>query len=308
MHFDRNSREDKRDLFADFAARDYHIVSKKSALFNLPNDSRRVLGTFYDSHLPHTLDSENTPEYRTHIPTLAEMTQIALNRLSKNNNGFIVQIEGGRVDYAAHQNDVGGLIFDQIAFDDAIGVVIEFAENNPETLVLITSDHGTGNPGFNASHQNYFDRIQKFRHTNKWILEALNGKSTISQIRERIEYALQIGITDREAEMLQISLSGNYEEALYRKMSVPHSVLGQILANYISVGWAGRDHTADYVELTAFGPGSELINPFMKNTDLFWLMVDTADVMTTGSRLKRSFQDGKQYIRERTSKIKQRLF
>jgi alkaline phosphatase len=87
----------------------------------------KVLGVFTNGHLPYTLDHLNTPDLLETVPTLAEMTDLAIQNLSQRSNGFILQVEGGRVDHAAHSNDVGGLLYDQIAFDDAIGVAMDFA-------------------------------------------------------------------------------------------------------------------------------------------------------------------------------------
>lgn len=197
-----------------------------------------------------------------------------------------MQVEGGRVDHAAHSNDVGGLIFDQIAFDDAVGVAAEFAAENPDTLVIVTTDHGNANPGLNGQGSGYndsnvhFDRIQEFKHTNNWILAGLSEKSTTSRIRERVEEATGIQITGKEAAALQDSYRGTYQ-AVYSMMNGPSAVMGQILANYTSVNWVGSAHTADYVELAAFGPGSEAIGAFTKNTELFDLMTHAAGVMVS---------------------------
>ncbi|HAC15529.1 MAG TPA: hypothetical protein DCE78_06235 [Bacteroidetes bacterium] len=61
-------------------------------------------------------------------------------------------------------------------------------------------------------------------------------------------------------------------------MNSRHAVLGQILANYTSVNFTGSNHTSDYVELAAMGPGSESINGFVRNTDMFTLMLEAAGV------------------------------
>ncbi len=283
MFYNKEHRSDGHDLYADYKHAGYHVVRKKQDLFNVPGDDKQLLGIFYDGHVPYTLDHINTGEYRENIPTLAEMTQIALNRLSKNRNGFIMQVEGGRIDHAAHGNDVGGLIYDQIAFDDAVGVAVEFANEHPDTLVIITTDHGNANPGLNGQGPGYrdsntnFDRIQNFKHTNNWILRGLNADSNTSEIRERVEEATGIQITGKEAVTLQDSFRGMYE-AVYSMMSRPGPVLGQIIANYTSVNWIGTAHTADYVELAAFGPGSEAIGAFTKNTELFDVMTEAAGV------------------------------
>jgi alkaline phosphatase len=282
-HFDKDRRADGRDLFDDFAQTGYHVVRHKKDLFNIPADRKPALGIFFEDHVPYTLDHINIPEYRESVPTLAEMTQIALNRLSRDPNGFILQVEGGRVDHAAHGNDVGGLIYDQIAFDDAIGVVLEFAENNHDTLLIITTDHGNANPGLNGAGSGYrdsntnFDSIQNFTYTNNWILGGLSKDSTTAQVRERVEAATRHQITVDEAQIV-IDAYNRVYHPVYKIMWSPYAVLGQILANYTSVNWIGDAHTADYVELTALGPGSESIGSFVKNTDLFTVMVESAGV------------------------------
>ena len=45
-----------------------------------------------------------------------------------------------------------------------------------------------------------------------------------------------------------------------------------------SVGWISMNHSADYVELAMFGPGSQLLKPFVKNIDLHYLMLEAAEV------------------------------
>jgi alkaline phosphatase len=54
--------------------------------------------------------------------------------------------------------------------------------------------------------------------------------------------------------------------------NAPIVALGQILSNYTSVGWTGTSHTTDYVELAAFGPGSENLHGLVQNTALFGMM------------------------------------
>jgi alkaline phosphatase len=122
-----------------------------------------------------------------------------------------------------------------------------------------------------------FDRIADFQYTNSWILSELDETSTHREIRDRVETAWQLSITRDEAELLQDALRGKYEAA-YRKKSDPDLLLGAIQANYTAVNWLSGDHTSDYVELAALGPGSEAIGQFTRNTDLFDLMVEAAGV------------------------------
>jgi alkaline phosphatase len=211
------------------------------------------------------------------------MTEAALERLDRGDDGFLLQVEGGRVDHGAHNADAGALLYDQIEFDDTIGTVLDFVEGRDDTLVIITTDHGNANPGVNAAGERYedslamFDRVADFRYTNDWILSGLDEDSTYRQIRDRVETAWQFSISRDEAELLQEALRGEYRAA-YRKESTPDMVLASLQANYTSINWLGTDHTSDYVELAALGPGSEAVGAFTRNTDLFDLMVTAAGV------------------------------
>lgn len=286
-HFASEEREDGENLFEGFEQKGYTVAQSKQELEQW-NGEGAFLGTFYDTHLPYVLDYKNMPEHQEQVPRLPQMTEAALQRLDQNDDGFLLQIEGGRVDHGAHSNDTGGLIYDQIEFDETIGRVLEFVDGRDDTLVILTTDHGNANPAVNATGDRYedsnpmFDRIADFQYTNDWILSELDEESTHREIRDRVETAWQVSISRDEAELLQDAFRGEYEAA-YRKKSAPNLLLGAIQANYTAVNWLSGDHTSDYVELAALGPGSEAIGPFTRNTDLFGLMVEAAGVQEMAS-------------------------
>ncbi len=284
VHFNSENREDGRDLYSDFAGKGYHVVKTKNELNGLNRGDGRVLGIFTDHHLPYELDHRNTPDLEENVPHLAEMTEFALDHLSSSGDGFILQVEGGRVDHGAHTKDAAGILYDQIAFDDAVAAVYRFYEANPEdTLVIVTTDHGNANPALNAAGPRYidsvpnFDLIQNFTYTNNWIMRELDDSSSMTRIRARIEEATGIEVSREHARFLYDALRGNLSTA-YDMRSRPMNVLGEIMSNYNSVAFTGSVHTADYVELAAFGPGSETIGAFTRNTKLFELMLDAAGI------------------------------
>ena len=81
------------------------------------------------------------------VPSLVEMTQAALNVLDEDPDGFYLMVEGGAVDWAAHDHQIGRLIEEQIDFNQSIEAVIAWVEEHSswdETLVIVTADHETG--------------------------------------------------------------------------------------------------------------------------------------------------------------------
>ncbi|TVS15580.1 MAG: alkaline phosphatase [Planctomycetaceae bacterium] len=115
---------------------------------------RRVLGT---AQVARTLQysrkgrSEDENPYDTprltNVPTLAQMTQGALNVLGQNPRGLWLMVEGGAIDWAGHDNQGARMIEEQVEFVEAIEAVVQWIEANSdwdETLLILTADHETG--------------------------------------------------------------------------------------------------------------------------------------------------------------------
>jgi alkaline phosphatase/streptomycin-6-phosphatase len=74
-------------------------------------------------------------------PSLSDMTSKAI-KLLDNPNGFFLQVEGASIDKQDHATNACGQIGETIAFDKAIGVALDYQKKNPDTLVVVTADHG----------------------------------------------------------------------------------------------------------------------------------------------------------------------
>ncbi len=159
-YFDPAKRRDKRDLRADFAAAGYSVVEDLAGLEKAPLDTR-LLGTFAEGHLPYSIDQMASPKLRATTPTIAQMTTAALNRLQRSDN-FILQIEGARIDHAAHNSDAAAAIRDQLALDEALEVCLAFQRRHPDTLLVVTTDHGNSNLGLNGMGPSYQQSSQRF--------------------------------------------------------------------------------------------------------------------------------------------------
>ncbi|WP_407481771.1 alkaline phosphatase [Elizabethkingia meningoseptica] len=278
--FNPKKRADKKDVYGLYQQKGYQILQNRSDLMKLEKD-KRVLGVFSPGALPYTIDRNNIPELQN-TPTLAEMAKSAIDQMKDHQEGFVLQIEGGKVDWAAHANDVAGLIHDQLAFDEAVKVAIDFAEKDKNTLVIITTDHGNANPGtiYGADATKNFNSIANYKYTNEYILNAIHADFNLQQIKDWIYETNKIRLPDDDAKHLLSFYSGieKHEDGLYNYKKLPFKAYSEIQKKHNSVGWISMDHSGDYVELAMYGPGSELLKPFVKNTDLHYLMLEAAGV------------------------------
>jgi alkaline phosphatase len=140
-------------------------MEARDQLLSAPTD-KRWLGTFAKSHLPFTVDHKHNAKHVEKVPTLAEMTGAALKSLGRAPN-FILQVEGGRVDHGCHNCDAAGALYDQIAFDEALDVCLDFQKRVPDTLLVITTDHGNANLGLNGMGSGYGQSTWLFRNLVK---------------------------------------------------------------------------------------------------------------------------------------------
>jgi len=132
---------DSRDLVAEAKAGGYTYVSDATALTQLDAASTgKVLGIF---HASSGLVQERATPPATQ-PHLNQMTSKALDVLAKDSDGFFLMVEGGQIDWAAHANDLNNVKGETLAFDDAVKAALEFQNQHPDTLVIVTADHETG--------------------------------------------------------------------------------------------------------------------------------------------------------------------
>jgi alkaline phosphatase len=127
-------RTDGRDLIEEARQKGYVYVETRDELLAVEPENDHLLGLF----------NEGNMLTRHPAPTLAEMTDKALDILSQNEKGFFLMVEGSQIDWASEDNDINYMIQEQLLFDLAIRRAIRFAMDDAETLVVVTSDHEAG--------------------------------------------------------------------------------------------------------------------------------------------------------------------
>lgn len=287
-HFDPEKRADRRDLLAEFAAAGYRIARTRDALPGCGAEPGRILGLFAASHLPFSVDRRADPAVAAAVPTLAAMTRAALALLAPHPAGFLLQIEGGRVDHAAHANDAAAILHDQLAFDDALAVALEFAAANPDTLVIATTDHGNANPGLNGMGPAYaasnacFALVARATASTEKLqprcATATRGQGaaeTAASIRQILGDGLGFPIASEDAQALA-DLLRDGPQRLPGGFRGPDfaGLLGRIAGRRHGIGWTGTAHTADWAPLLATGPGADRFAGLLPNTAAFAHLVE----------------------------------
>lgn len=133
-------REDGRDLTAEWVAKSnqHAYVWNAEDLMALDMAAgTKVLGLFERSHMEYEADRANDTAGE---PSLAELTTLAIERLKQDEDGFVLMVEGGRIDHAHHGGNAYRALHDTLAFDAAIKAALE-ATNREDTLIVVTADH-----------------------------------------------------------------------------------------------------------------------------------------------------------------------
>lgn len=144
-----SKRQDDRNLLAEARSVGYEVVFDREAL--AAAEGARVLGLFASSGMMDGITQTRTAEAADRRePTLREMTERALDLLSRDDDGFFLMVEGGQIDWAGHANDAGWLLHEMLKFDATVEYVLEWAARRDDTLVVMTADHETG--GFSMGY------------------------------------------------------------------------------------------------------------------------------------------------------------
>ncbi|MEW6333177.1 MAG: alkaline phosphatase, partial [Thermodesulfobacteriota bacterium] len=263
-------RKDGRHLLDEARAAGYAVPGTAVELKQVSQG--RILGLFNMGNMAFEIDRAKTRE-----PSLAEMTEKALQILSQGPKGFFAMIEGGRIDHASHRNDAAATIKDTLAFDDAVGVALDFARRNPDTLLIVTADHETGGMaliGHSKDSREYvgidLKAIQKIELSFDPLIDMLGRHPTPEKVREVVKRHLAIELTGDEASAVALDAIRKLDPANFGFVTA--HTLAFVLRPYLRVGWASQTHTASPLFAFGRGPGSERIRGFLHNTELFSIM------------------------------------
>ncbi len=229
---------------------------------NCTNDNMWAL--FRSGDMTHDLDRDPSKE-----PSLAEMTEIALGKLSADPDGFFLMVEGSEVDYCAHDNDLIGMVTEFLAFDKACKVALDFAKKNGETAVVILPDHG--NSGLSLGRRDWggyatmpmdrqFGAMAKFKATSGAIADKLN-RAPFEQAQDIFKEWCGFSLKDNEIEALKNNK--DYRSSPIKKEdrkpdpkynSSFSRMIAQFMTDRTGFAFTTNGHTGEDVFLAAYHP------------------------------------------------------
>lgn len=241
----RGLREDERDLLAEAREKGVQVLLSRPD-FDGPVNTP-VLGLFTMSHMSFEIDRDPSRE-----PSLAEMTQKAINLLKDNTEGFFLMVEGSRIDHAAHANDAAAHLHEVLAFDKAIEAALQFARTDGQTLIVATSDHETGGLTLGRSIDG--------RGQYTWKPEVLAGVKHSHGRMGTIARADSLLPCPMLEDYAGINCTEGEENEMHSALGDANQLnflVGEAIAKRAVVGWTTNGHTAVDVNLYAYGPGRE---------------------------------------------------
>ncbi|NHJ86280.1 MAG: hypothetical protein FK734_12525 [Asgard group archaeon] len=193
----------------------YQYVTNLSALTTITTG--KLFGLFADGHMPYEYDRDYSL-----TPSLATMTQKAIDILSQNSSGFFLMVEGGRIDHASHSNDETRAALEVIEFEFAVRKAIAYVESHPNTILLVTADHETG--GLMITGESLDEVIPNSSLTeeeNRTLRVTRAGMMSISW-----------STTDHTNSYVPLYAQGNFTQTLTNGMLIDNTDIFQIMYDF----------------------------------------------------------------------------
>ncbi len=203
--------------------------------------------------------------------SLADFTKAAIDFLY-NPQGFFIMVEGGKIDWAAHANDVATAIYEVKDFDRAIRVALDFYQKHPdETMIIVTADHETGGLSLGYSKTGYDYNLEiltkqwRSKHFLVRYLQDVYPESYSQKLQKYVKAS--IDISDRKP-------AGLVSEVID---SLQHSA---------GIAWATNKHTGTMIPTYVLGPGADLYKGIIDNTFTFEVLLKVTGLNVKSGALK----------------------
>jgi len=241
-HFDQISDSDGTHLLKKAEGNAFSVVTTRQDLID--SEAPRLMGLFSPSTMPvmwrgqdgrkaeflkdstDSFSCEKEPKFDG-MPKLKEMAQVALNKLATHPNGFILMVESASVDKQSHGRKPCGHIGEMKQLDETVALALEFAEKSPNTLVLVTADHGHAAQIIPASSMFVALGDDNYSPGRVALVETPSGE------KMAINYATNGGSSSEEHTGVHVPLYGNDNAMGLIPSHINQPDLFSIMKNYL---------------------------------------------------------------------------
>ena len=282
-----SKRADEDNYIEKFKAEGYAFASTATEMKAAAKDGKtKLLGLFNTSNIDGAYDLKfhkgSTARFPDQ-PDLVDQTKIAIEMLSKNDKGFVLMVESGRIDKYAHSLDWERSVYDTILLDNAVKAAKEFAQKRNDTLVIVVPDHahmvgiiGTYDddlPGVTPREKLGVYEKSKFPQYQP----DKDGYPESVDLKQRL--AFTFGSYPDHCFDARPHLNGEFvpavagpEKGSYVANETACTNTSARVVGNLPVDANSGVHAADDVILTAMGPGSEAFHGRIDNTRVFRVM------------------------------------
>jgi alkaline phosphatase len=295
----RGRKKDQPDSVAIMEQNGFKVVTTRDEFQSLQPDGRRIIAfneiQADSAAMPYEID--RSPD---DLP-LAAFVRKAIDLL-ENEQGFFLMAEGGKIDWACHDNDGATAVREVLAFNEAVKEALRFYEEHPdETLIIVTADHETGALGLQSDSATSSTSIALLSYQKKslevfsetvlkpyWaeggvkqgelsdllpVIEENFGLHILSR-GEREQLSREYRDGDKEARRkIELGLSPEEKASLDKAFAAAdrrtfEDTVIRILNNKAGLSWAGDSHSAALLPVFAIGRGQESFGGTYDNTDI----------------------------------------
>jgi len=280
-------RTDDADYIRKFVDAGYKFVSSRMELL-AAQDSHKLLGLFNTGNIDGALDrfflKKGTVSKFPDQPDLTDQVRVSLDILSRNDKGFVLMVESGRIDKYSHSLDWERSVYDTIMLDNAVKVAKEFAAARNDTMIIVVADHAhptaiVGTYDDDRPGQQLRDKLGVYQNSTLPNYPAPNAAGYPDKVDVSRRLAFVFGAFPDHCDTGHPHIDGENVPAV----SGPNRDFVANEANCKAPGAARHPgnlplnvnsgvHAADDVVLTATGPGAEMFHSRIDNTRVFRIM------------------------------------
>lgn len=279
-----SKRKDNMNVIQRFEDLGYAFSGNRTELMNIPASADKLLGLYQLNNMDVYIDREVTKNPKvlkgfTDQPGLVEMTEKAIDTLSKNPNGFFLMVEGACIDKQLHVLDWQRAAYDNIELDKAVGVAQAFAAKNNDTLIIVVADHAHGASITGTYHEmdgkTGREAVRTYADAKWPTFEDADGDGYPDNPDPSVTLAVQFANHPDYNENYRFKPTPTVPAVMGKdgKAIANPQIAGELLRGNIPARADQEVHSADDIVLNAGGPGSEYFKGVMDNTEVFFGMV-----------------------------------